>query len=139
MLRTKQQGLENQQVERALQQGDAVVGTGLGRHPTQASHRSGRMSTQKGKGKGQGPSGVQQHDILYMLSSDILYSLAFRHGSSPVQPPASLPASIPIEPFCRLVDCLPAAFLLVGCELIVLAIEPREFSLQFVHAGEAVR
>jgi hypothetical protein len=37
--------LQNEQVERPLQEGDTVIGILSGRHPTQESHLSGRMST----------------------------------------------------------------------------------------------
>jgi len=47
MLRPKHKSLENQQIQSPLQQGYAIVGIRLGRHPTQESHPSGRMSTQK--------------------------------------------------------------------------------------------
>jgi hypothetical protein len=34
--RAEYEGFENEQVERALQEGDAIVGIILGRHPTQS-------------------------------------------------------------------------------------------------------
>jgi hypothetical protein len=36
--RAEPEGFQNEQVERALQEGDAIVGIVLGRHPTQAWH-----------------------------------------------------------------------------------------------------
>ena len=45
MARSQHERLQNQQVQRPLQQGNPVIGTLLGSHPTQASHCLGRMST----------------------------------------------------------------------------------------------
>lgn len=42
---TKHERFKDEQVERSLEQGDAFVGIGLGRHPTQEWHCLGRMST----------------------------------------------------------------------------------------------
>jgi hypothetical protein len=39
--RAEHEGFENEQVECALQEGDAIIGTILGRHPTQAWHHLG--------------------------------------------------------------------------------------------------
>src|SRR5205823_14992556 len=39
--RAEHEGFENEQVERALPEGDAIVGIVLGRHPTQAWHSLG--------------------------------------------------------------------------------------------------
>ena len=39
--RAEHEGFENEQVERSLQEGDAIVGIVLGRHPTQAWHHLG--------------------------------------------------------------------------------------------------
>jgi hypothetical protein len=41
----KEQGLQNEQVQGALQQGDAIVFFLMGRHTTRVSRSSGRMST----------------------------------------------------------------------------------------------
>ncbi len=46
---TKHENLENEQVECSLEDRDAVIGIGSGRHPTQEWHRLGRMSTRTGK------------------------------------------------------------------------------------------
>jgi hypothetical protein len=43
--RAKEQGLQNQQVQGALQQGDAIVFFLMGRHTARVSRSSGRMST----------------------------------------------------------------------------------------------
>ena len=47
--RAEHEGFENEQVEGALQEGDAIVGIVLGRHPTQACITLGRMSTGLGR------------------------------------------------------------------------------------------
>jgi hypothetical protein len=45
MARPQHESLQNEQVQRSLQQGDTGIGILSGRHPTQVSHRSGGMST----------------------------------------------------------------------------------------------
>ena len=47
MTRSHNQGFQDQQIERALQQGNAVVVARLGCHPTQVLAGWGRMSTQR--------------------------------------------------------------------------------------------
>jgi len=47
--RAEHEGFENEQVERALQEGNAIVGIVFGRHPTQAWHYLGSDVNRKWK------------------------------------------------------------------------------------------
>src|ERR1700689_4024381 len=66
------QGFQNQQVQGALQQGNAFVFALLGSHSTQVFARSGRMSTRTTQSFGMPPGGQRFTCIVFARSALVL-------------------------------------------------------------------